>query len=82
MEGLHLIISTVIALCALLAGLGLIFNALLDPVKQNQERFEGELKDIKAGQIKLENGQVKLEARMEARIDKLEDKIDKLIAKN
>ena len=69
MGDFYLVISTIIAVCAVLAGLGLIFNILLDPIKNNQDRFDAELKEIKAGQVKLDR-----------RIDKLESKIDQLIA--
>ena len=37
----------VIAFCAVFSALGLMFNILLKPVKDNQARMESEQKDIK-----------------------------------
>ena len=49
---LHTILVTIIAcsavLTVLLTGLGLIFKLVLSPIKENQSRFETELKEIKA----------------------------------
>ena len=38
----------IIAFCAVFSALGLMFNILLKPVKDNQARMESEQKDIKA----------------------------------
>ena len=47
--------SVVIALCSLLAGLALIFNMLLAPVKEKQAVFESELKEVKQSQVRFES---------------------------
>ena len=38
----------IIAFCAVFSALGLMFNILLKPVKDNQARIESEQKEIKA----------------------------------
>ena len=60
--------QTIIAFGTLVSVLALIFYAFLYPVRENQRRFESELKDVKkeigdlkAGQVKLEAGQARLE---------------------
>ena len=59
METLHP--QTIIAIGALVSVLGFVFYALLYPVRHNQDRlekrmdsFDSELKDLKAGQAKLD----------------------------
>ena len=55
---LHTILVTIIAcsavLTVLLTGLGLIFKLVLSPIKENQFRFEKELKEIKVNQVRFE----------------------------
>ncbi len=69
MEGLDP--QTIIAVIALMTGLGFIFNLLLKPVKDNQGRFEKSLGNLEARQ-----------ARFEKRLDSLENKLDQLLARN
>ena len=59
--------ATVTALCAVLAGIGLILNMVIAPLKQKQALFESELKEVKQNQGRLEKGQ----ARLEGKLDKL-----------
>ena len=49
----------IIAFCAVFSALGLMFNILLKPVKDNQARIESEQKDIKA-RMELEQKEIKI----------------------
>ena len=53
MEGLQLIVSTVIAFSASISFLSLVFYALLDPVKKDIANLEGRLDKLEAGQARL-----------------------------
>ena len=68
METLHP--QTIIAFGTLVSVLAVVFYAFLYPVRDKQARFEIELKDLKAGQAKLEK-----------RMDSIENKLDQLIAR-
>ena len=61
---LHTALMTIIAFSGFLAllftGFNALLNAKLDPLKENQGRFEGRLDNLEAGQAKLEAGQAKL----------------------
>ncbi len=71
--------ATIIALCAFVTVLGLIFNMLLAPVKAEQKelkngqvRFEADLKELQKGQVRfeadlkeLQKGQVRLEDKID-----------------
>ena len=51
MEGLNIVLSTVLACVAVLAllftGFNYLLNAKLGPIEKNQARFDSELKEIK-----------------------------------
>lgn len=51
--------QAVIAFCAVFTALGLMFNILLKPVKENMARLE---KDLKNNLAKLESNQARLES--------------------
>ena len=76
METLHP--QTIIALGVLISVLAVVFYALLYPVKENQARFEIELKELKTGQANLDKRMDSLEKRM----DGIESKLDQLLAKS
>ena len=58
MEGLQLIVTTVIAVLGSFAALGFFVSWQLSPLRKDIEH-------LKAGQSKLEAGQVKLEAKLD-----------------
>ena len=64
----QIILTTVIALIAVLTGLGFIFRILLEPVYNR-------LSNLETGQANLDAGQANLNKRM----DTLESKLDKLL---
>ena len=84
--------QTIIAVIALMTGLGYIFNLLLKPVKNNQARFEKSLDSLEAMQTRFEKKLDSLEVRQthfEKRMDNLEagqtsleKKLDQLLARN
>ena len=64
-------------LSLLLVGFSALLNAKLQPLKENQARFDVELKEVK-GELKiLKAGQ----ASLEKRLDILEKKLDKILAR-
>ena len=44
---LQMLLTAIIAFCAVFTSLGLMFNILLRPVKVNQDRMESEIKELK-----------------------------------
>ncbi len=65
------ILMTIIALSAVISVLGVIFNWLLNPVKENQVRIATELKE----------NLIRMEARMDARMDEKFDELKKVVLK-
>ena len=47
MTGFLILTGTIVAVIALLTGVGIVFNLLLNPLKENQARIETELKEFK-----------------------------------
>ena len=77
-QAILVLCSVVIALCALLTGLGFIFNMLLAPVKEKQVVFEAKL-----GSFETELKEVKQnQARFEKRLGSIEAKLDLLLKAN
>ncbi len=85
--------QAVIAFCAVFTALGLMFNILLKPVKENMARLEKGMKEnmnrLENNQIKLENNQARLEKDLKTTRASLEEfkvevntKLDKLLAKS
>ena len=81
-----------IAFCAVFTALGLMFNILLKPVKENMARLEKDLREnmakLENNQTRLENNQIKLEKDLKTTQASLEEfkievntKLDKLLAK-
>ena len=63
MEGLDP--QTIIAFGTVVSVLAVIFYAFLYPVRQNQARFEAELKEVKRDIASLREGQLRLEGKIE-----------------
>ena len=77
MEGLSLIIGTIIAVLGSFTALGFFFQWQLSPVKKDidhlkagQARFDSELKELKTGLSSLEK-----------RMSSIEGKLDQLLAR-
>ena len=62
----QIILSTVIALIAVMTGLGFIFNILLNPLKENQARLEAKLDEL----YPLKKNQARLEAKLDQLLEK------------
>ncbi len=71
---LHTALMTILVVCAVLTVLSVIFNWLLNPVKDNQERIEKDLNQFKTemNQFKTEMNQFKTE--VNTKLDKLLNK--------
>ncbi len=54
-QGLLLVMSAIIALCALLGGIGLIIDWRLETVKETQATIKIDLKDVKNRLTRLED---------------------------
>lgn len=86
MEPFIPLFQAVIAFCAVFTALGLMFNILLRPVKENMARLE---KDMKENMTRLENNQGRLEKDLKTTQNSLEEfktevntKLDRLLAKS
>ena len=89
---LHTFLMTIIAFSATISILGVIFNWLLNPVKENQIDLKNELKDLKEDQhnlrielkdLKEDQHNLKIELKADIkqtnqRINSLEGKMDKI----
>ena len=58
---LHTFLLTIIACAGFFGILGFVFNLLLSPIKENQARFDGELKEIKSelAELKADIAEIK-----------------------
>ena len=78
---LQLVLSTVIALIALLTGIGFIINILLSPVRENQSLLKENQDELKQNQNRLRESQNQLretQVQMEAELKTAVSKIDKI----
>ena len=71
----QIILTTVIALIAVMTGLGFIFNILLTPVKENQNDLKNSQDDLKNSQDDLKNNQNDFNKRLSV----IEKKIDQIL---
>ena len=78
-QGFLLVMSTIIALCAVMAGLGFIFNILLGPVKETQAALKTEVRELQKGQVRLEKGQALLKTELQKDFQNLESKLNLLL---
>ena len=82
MEPFTPLFQAVIAFCAVFTALGLMFNILLKPVKENMARLE---KDMKENLNKLESNQGRLEQDIkntQTSLEEVNTKLDKLLARS
>ena len=78
---IQIVLMTIIAFVAVITVLSVIFNWLLNPVKDNQERIEKEVNQFKTemNQFKKEMNQFKTEVNGD--LKELNTKLDKLLDK-
>ena len=75
----QIILMTIIALSAVISILGVIFNWLLNPVKENQARIATELKENQARMDKkFEENLIRMDAKFEENQARMEAKFEEL----
>ena len=62
---LHTSLLTIVAFAAVISVLSVIFNWLLTPIRENQDRMEAELKEVETGLKEVETGLKETQNRME-----------------
>lgn len=65
-----------ISFCAIFTALGLLFNILLNPVKENQARMEREIISIKE---KLDKEIVSIKEKLDKEIVSIKEKLDRVL---
>ena len=81
---LQMLLTAIIAFCAVFTSLGLMFNILLRPVKVNQAHMESKIQNVESRLQNLESRVQNLESDMkEVKVDiaEIKSKLDQLLAR-